>query len=178
MSDSRSPDYKRLYLEEKERRKQAEDERRRERERNRKTTFVELLYYCHKLLWSPLKVETPSRSTTGTMPLPTGKYCPTRLELWGDCPTRHQQVYNSVYRYLQPANGYAPRLFSSRIELEGLSRRIESQAISSEQELEFYERSAVDHHVRDIISELCKIPAARDEFRLGDGNRSYNHTNS
>ncbi|EXU94493.1 serine/threonine protein kinase domain protein [Metarhizium robertsii] len=160
------------------RQRQAEDDARREKERNQKTTFVEFLQQCHTLLSLPLTVETPSRSTTGSIPLPTGKYCPTRLELWEDCPSYQQEVYNSVYHYLQPANADAPRLFSSRIELEGLSRRIENQAISSEQELEFYERSAVDHHVGDIISELCKIPAARNELRLGDGVRFCNHTNS
>ncbi|PWY81001.1 hypothetical protein BO83DRAFT_405637 [Aspergillus eucalypticola CBS 122712] len=40
---------------------------------------------------------------------------------------------------------------------------------SSEQDLESYERFALEDHVRDIISELCKIPAAREEFGLGDG---------
>ncbi|KAJ5471927.1 hypothetical protein N7539_008496 [Penicillium diatomitis] len=40
--------------------------------------------------------------------------------------------------------------------------------IGSEQGLETYERIAVEDHVRDIISELCKIPAAREEFMLGD----------
>ena len=36
--------------------------------------------------------------------------------------------------------------------------------ISSEQDLETYERLAVEDHVHDIILELCKIPSARDEF--------------
>src|SRR5213595_2275752 len=95
-----SPDYKKLFLEEKERRKQAEerqnqaeerrkeaeerrkqaeDEGRLDRERNRPTTFVEFIRLCHNLLSRPLRVELPSRSTTGTIPLPTGKYCPSRL---------------------------------------------------------------------------------------------------
>lgn len=171
MSDGDSPDYKQLYLEERKRREQAECE-------GRKTTFQELLYYSHKLLWSPLKVETPSRSTTGTIPLPTGKYCPTRLEPWEDCHSLHLEIYESVCRYLQPANGDAPRLFPSLIELNGLSRRIENHAISSELDLEIYEQNAVENHVRDVISELCKIPAARLEFGLQDGIRIENHTNS
>jgi hypothetical protein len=36
-------------------------------------------------------------------------------------------------------------------------------------ELEAYERFGVEEHVHDIIAELCKIPAACDEFGLGDG---------
>ncbi|KAI2786989.1 hypothetical protein POX_f07342 [Penicillium oxalicum] len=50
--------------------------------------------------------------------------------------------------------------------------------MSSEQELEAYERFAVEEHVHDIITELCKLPAARDEFGLGDGIQFSNHTNS
>ncbi|RSL76938.1 hypothetical protein CDV31_017352, partial [Fusarium ambrosium] len=37
---------------------------------------------------------------------------------------------------------------------------------------------AVEDHVRDIIAELCKVPAARDEFGLGDGVWFDNHTNA
>ena len=159
-------------------RKEAEDSGRRERERNQKTTFEEFLRHCHNLLSLPLKAETPSRSTTGSIPLPTGKYCPTRLELWEDCQTLHQEVYSSVCRYLQPENEESPRLFPSLIEIEGLANRFVSRPISSEQELELYQRIAVEDHVRDIITELCKIPAAREEFGLGDGIFFDNHTNS
>ncbi|KAK8912237.1 hypothetical protein VCV18_012634 [Metarhizium anisopliae] len=185
MSDNSSEFYKELFEQEKRRREEAEeqqrraeDDARRESDRNRPTTFVELLHQCHRLLSLPLKAEDPSRSTTGSIPLPTGKYCPTRLKPWVDCSALHQQIYDSVYRYLQPASGNTPRLFSSRIELEGLSRRITSHAISSEQGLEIYERFAVDNYVGDIIAELCKIPAAREEFRLGGGVRFDNHKNS
>ncbi|QPH03960.1 hypothetical protein C2857_000505 [Epichloe festucae Fl1] len=178
MSGNGSEYYKELFEQEKRRREEAEEVARRERHRNRPTAFVELLHQCHKLLSIPLKADDPSRSTTGSIPLPTGKYCPTRIKPWVDCPGLHQQIYDSVRRYLQPENGDIPRLFSSRIELEGLSRRITSHAISSEQGLEIYERFAVDNHVGDIIAELCKIPAAREEFRLGGGVRFDNHTNS
>ncbi|KAJ5657786.1 uncharacterized protein N7484_001435 [Penicillium longicatenatum] len=94
MADNSSPDYKGLFLQAEERRKQEEERRKqaeeRERqeaegrrqaeERNQQTSFTELLKYCHEVLSRQLRVETPSRSTTGKIPLPTGKYCPTRLE--------------------------------------------------------------------------------------------------
>jgi hypothetical protein len=64
------------------------------------------------------------------------------------------------------------------IALEELARRFALRPISSEQGLETYERIAVEDHVRDIISELCKIPAAREEFMLGDGIWFDNHTNA
>ncbi|KAL4756341.1 uncharacterized protein BDW70DRAFT_154280 [Aspergillus foveolatus] len=205
MPDNSSPDYKSLFLQaeerrkqeeqrrkqeeqrrkqEEERRKRAEDEGRQERERReqaeertRQTTFMELMRYSHDLLSRPLRVETPSRSTTGKIPLPKGKYCPTRLEYWNDCPTQLSQLYTSVCRYFALESGDTPRLFPPLLELEGLRRRLNTP-LSCEQELERYERFAVEDHVRDIITELCKLPAARDEFGLGDGIQFSSHTNS
>lgn len=199
MADKSSPDYKALYLQaeerrkqaeerqqqeekkrkdEEKRRKQAEDEGSRNKELTRPTTFIELMRHSHNLLSRPLRVETPSRSTSGKVPQPTGKYCPTRLECWTDCPEQQSELYGSVCNYLQLAPGGASRLFSSLHELEGLGRRLGRKPISSEQELEAYERFAVEEHVYDIIQELCKIPAAREEFGLGDGIQFSNHTNS
>ncbi|KAH7304561.1 hypothetical protein B0I35DRAFT_454667 [Stachybotrys elegans] len=161
-----------------EREKEEAEGRRQAEERNRQTSFTELLQHCHDLLSRQLRVETPSRSTSGKIPLPTGKYCPTRLEHWADCPKQLLGVYNSVCQYLQPDPGDAPRLFSSLPELEGLSRRFARRPLSSEQDLEAYERFGVEEHVHDIIAELCKLPAARDEFGLGDGIQFINHANS
>ncbi|KAJ5152424.1 hypothetical protein N7492_009704 [Penicillium capsulatum] len=178
MADNSPPDYKSLYLQAEEGRKQEKERRERAEERTRPTRFVELLRHSHNLLSRPLRVETPSRSTTGKIPLPTGKHCPTRLEHWSLCSTQQSELYKSVCSYLQLTPAGAPRLFSSLHELEGLGRRFSRTPISSEQELEAYERFAVEEHVQDIISELCKIPPARDEFGLGDGIRFSNHTNS
>jgi multidrug efflux pump subunit AcrA (membrane-fusion protein) len=103
---------KRRREQEEERRKQAEDEGRQEKERReqaeertRPTTFVEFLRHSHNLLSRPLRVETPSRSTTGKIPLPTGKYCPTRLEHWTDCSAQQLELYKSVYSYIQLTPG-------------------------------------------------------------------------
>lgn len=192
MANNNPTDYKKLFLQaeerqrqEEERRKQAEEREKQakerenqERERNRRTTFAELLRFCHSLLSRPLRVETPSRSTTGNIPLPTGKYCPTRLALWTDCSSRQQKIYSSVCNYLQPTEEARARLFTPLIALEEDARRFGLRPISSEQGLENYERIAVEDHVRDIIAELCKIDAARDEFGLGDGIWFDNHTNS
>jgi hypothetical protein len=176
MAANSSPDYKSLYLQEQERRKQAEDEGRQEKEkreqaeaRTRPTNFVEFLCHSHNLLSRPLRADTPSRSTTGKIPLPTGKYCPTRLEHWTDCLEQMSELYKSVYSYLQLTLGGAPHSFSSLHELQGLGRRLCRKPISCEQELEAYERFAVEEHVHDIVTELCKLPAARDELCLRDG---------
>jgi hypothetical protein len=159
-------------------REHAERERERERERNRQTTFEEFIRHCHDLLSRPLRADEPSRSTTGKIHAPTGKHCPVRLLPWADCATIQRQIYNSVCGYLQPVGGAALRLFAPLTELEGLGRRFTLRPISSEQDLESYERFAVEDHVRDIISELCKIPSARDEFQLGGGVWFDNHANA
>jgi hypothetical protein len=144
MSRSSSPDYKTLFLKAEEERKQeaelrkqaeerqrqaeererqAEERERQERERNRPTTFGEFIRHCHDLLWRPLRAEAPSRSTTGTIPSPTGKYCPIRLRPWTDCAVRQRKIYESVCRYLQPTEGYAPQLFTPLVALEDHGRR-------------------------------------------------------
>ncbi|OQD74458.1 hypothetical protein PENANT_c175G04444 [Penicillium antarcticum] len=199
MADTSLPDYKTLYLQAEERRKQeaegrrqaeerekreaegrrqAEERERQAEERTRQTTFTELIQHCHVLLSRSLRVDSPSRSTTGKIPLPKGKYCPTRLEHWTDCPKQLSEVYESVCQYLHPERGPEPRLFSSVAEIEGLGRRFARSPLSSEQELEAYERFGVEEHVHDIIAELCKLPAACEEFRLGDGIQFSNHKNS
>ncbi|KAL4940881.1 hypothetical protein BDV06DRAFT_213142 [Aspergillus oleicola] len=199
MSESSSPDYKVLFLKAEEERKQAEQQQRQEaelrreaeehqkqaeererqeREHNQPTTFGEFIKYCHDLLWRPLRAEAPSRSTTGKIPPPTGKYCPIRLRPWTDCAAKQRETYASVCRYLQPTEEGAPQLFAPLVKLEGLGRRFALRPISSEQDLESYKRFVVKDHVRDIISELCKIPAAREEFGLGDGIWFDNHANA
>ncbi|QQK45658.1 Protein kinase-like domain [Penicillium digitatum] len=167
MNTNSPTDYKALFLQEQERRRQAEEEGRQEKERNRKTTLVEFLRCCHNVLSRPLQVRTPSDSTTGETPIPKGKYCPTRLERWVDCAARQQDIYNSVRHYLQPQEN-APRLFPPRIVLDGLSEHFKGP-MGAEYDLQTYERLAVEDHTRYIFLELCKIPAAREEFGLGDG---------
>ncbi|KAJ5579932.1 uncharacterized protein N7459_005917 [Penicillium hispanicum] len=189
MANNSSPDYKALFQQESEarkqaearqkqaedRQKQAEDRQKQAEDRLQQTTFVEFIRYCHDVLSRPLRAGKPSSSTTGTIPIPKDKYCPTRLEQWVDCAAQQQDIYNSVCRYLQPEEN-PPRLFSSRVELDGLRKHF-TRPINSEYDLQTYERLAVEDHTTNIISELCKIPAAREEFRLGDGVLFDSHAN-
>ena len=175
MASNILPDYKALFEQEREARKQAEARQEQAENRLQQTTFLEFIRVCHDVLSRPLRVGTPSSSTTGTIPLPKRKYCPTRLEQWVDCAAQQQDIFNSVCRHLHPEEN-APRLFSSRVELDGLSKHF-TRPISSEHDLQTYERLAVEDHVNDVISELCKIPAAREEFRLGDGVLFDSHAN-
>ncbi|KAJ5159176.1 uncharacterized protein N7500_008827 [Penicillium coprophilum] len=160
-----------------ERRKQAEEQGKWDRERNRHTTFLEFIRLCHDLLSRPLRVALPSLSTTGKIPSPTGKYCPTRLALWTDCSAQQQKIYTSVCNYLQPAGAPHARFFTPLNALEESAKQFSYRVMSSEQATENYERNAVENYVRNIIEELCKIDAARQEFGLGDGIHFENHTN-
>ncbi|GJP88742.1 SNF2 N-terminal domain family protein [Aspergillus niger] len=192
MDNSSPPDYKALFLraeEERQReaelRKQAEErqrlaeqERDQGREQTRQTTFAELIRFCHVYFSRSLRAESPSRSTTGKIPAPTGKRCPLQLLHWTNCAAEQLKVYRSVCAYLAPSGRPAARLFSPRLALEDLGQRFSKRAISSEQDLESYERFGVEDYVRDIITELCKIPAAREEFCLGDAIQFDNHANA
>lgn len=91
----------------------------------------------------------------------------------GNKPARWWGISLAVCRYLQPADE-APQLFFSLVELEGLGRR----PLSSEQDLESYERLAVEDHVHDVIEKLCEIPDARREFQLGSGIQFDNHADA
>ncbi|OJD21587.1 hypothetical protein ACJ73_07075 [Blastomyces percursus] len=203
MADNSSPDYEALYRKAEEERRQAEELRRQaeelrrqaeereareaelrrqaeereaeEKVRSQPTTLEELIEGCHDLFSRPLQVGTPSRSTKGSIPPPTGKYCPTSLRFWSSCPVQLQEIYDSVSTYLQPAGKDAPRLFSSLLVLEDHSRQYSSRKLRSERDLEHYERTAVENYVRDIIDRLCEIPDARKRFRLGDGILFENH---
>ncbi|OAX77549.1 hypothetical protein ACJ72_08151 [Emergomyces africanus] len=151
---------------EEELRRQAEKRETQKKVRSQSTTLEELIKSCHDSFSRPLQVGTPFRSTKRSIPPPTG-----------NCPVQLQEIYDSVSTYLQPAGKDASRLFTSLLELEGLGRRYSNQKLQSEKDLEHYERTAVEDHVHDIIAELCKIPDARERFRLGDGIMFENHEN-
>ena len=177
MADGSSPNYKTLFLEAEERRKQAEEERQAAAERTQNTTFNEYLRGCHNFLSLPLQVGDPARSTKGTIQPPTGKCCPLRFREWGDFPVQQATIYQSICRFLQPSNDNTPRLFSPLIVLEEMSRRVYERSLSSEKDLENYERFAVEDHVRDIIKTLSGIPGAQSQFGLGDAVQFDNHAN-
>lgn len=181
---SNRPDLEALFLREVELMKQAEERQRQAEERRRQaekpiqpTTFSELIQYCLKYLYRPLKAEIQICSTTGTIPPSTGKRCPFRFEHWSECESKQQEIYSSVCSYLEPSGQTAARLFSPHAALEVLGKRFE-RAISSGLDLRIYEKFGVEDYVSDIITELSKIPAARVEFRLSMEFRFANHAKS
>jgi hypothetical protein len=156
----------------------AEEQQRQAEELTRGTNFDEYIAACHSLLCAPLRVACPSRSTKGSIPAPTGKYCPTRFREWTDFTTQQTEVYNTVRSYLHPNEVDAPRLFSPLLALQDLGRSLCLRPLSSEKDLEGVERYGKDRHVHDIVSALCENPKAREELRLGNGFRFDSHTNA
>lgn len=123
MDRESSPDYKQLFLKLQEEKRQS----------TQNTTFIEFIRSCHELLSQPLQVRTPSRSTQGALPLPGGKYCPTRLDQWEDCHVVQQKIYNSVCDHLQADSENPYRLFWPVTELQGFAKLL--GILDSEDEL-------------------------------------------
>ncbi|KAL2817138.1 hypothetical protein BJX63DRAFT_117403 [Aspergillus granulosus] len=192
MSENSTPDYKALFLraekarilaEEKQRlaeekQRLAEEQQRLAEELNRRTTFQELIVLAHDLLWRPVKIADPSSCTTGKITPRTDKWRPIKLRCWADCAEKERNIYTSVCRYLQSTEVDTKQLFSSRTALKELGQTLESRPIGSEQDLQSLERFAVENYVQAIITELSKIPDAREEFHLGNGVRFDNHPNA
>jgi hypothetical protein len=83
-----------------------------------------------------------------------------------------------VCDYFKPTEEAQAQFFTPLAVLEWDARRCGLYPMSNERGLKSYEERAVEDHVRDIIAELSKIAAARDEFGLGDKIWSDNHTTS
>ncbi|ODM15755.1 hypothetical protein SI65_08989 [Aspergillus cristatus] len=142
-------------------------------------TFDELIQYGHNIIARLLRVANQSCCTSGKISALIGKKCPVKLRPWMECQTQQEDIYHSVCNHLGLTADTACRVFPPLVALEYEGQKVKKRPISSEQDLEGYEQSAVEDNVWDIITELCKIPAARDEFLLGsEGVRFNNHTNS
>ena len=143
-----------------------------------RTTFPKLLKLCHKHLSKELRVETDrSLTTKGSITSPKGKKYPSRLRPWDDFPLRQQQYFDAVYTLLYPPVD-PPAVFTPRSAIEDLGRTLYRRPLTSEKDLESYERFAVEEKVKDVVGHLLTIPAAQD---LLNGSRELdfeNHLNS
>ena len=158
---------------------EAEQQARNERKRTRRTTFEEFIRYTHEYLAKPLEIQTDKSLTTkGSITSPDRKLCPTYLKPWEDFPETQQQYFDRAYSFFSPTTKSHPRIFPPVLYLEELGRHVSSRKIGSEKDLESYERFTVENHVTDIVTELSKIPNARDSFGLSCGIVFENHSNT
>ena len=129
-------------------------------ELSKKSTFRKFLELCHNLLSRDLRVQTDrSLTTKGSITSPRGKKCPSRLRPWDDFPQQIQYFFDSAYTLLYP-EADPPAVFASRTAIEDLGRTLCRRPLSSEKDLESYERFAVEEKVKDIVDRLMTMPAA------------------
>ncbi|KAJ5371837.1 hypothetical protein N7517_003843 [Penicillium concentricum] len=168
-----SPDYKLLFQRTEEETHHLEQEI---AQLKQKTSLLEFLQACHELLSSPVQVGSLSTSTQSAIQPPQGKQCPANIVRWEDCAMLQQEVFDSVCNHLNATQAHPSRLFLTSLNIEGVASLI--TPLYSQWALEHYEQFTVQAHVSSIVSELCNIPAARQQFRLGDGILFDKHANS
>ena len=157
----------------------AEEQVRREIEKTHKTTLPEVLEACHNLAQS-FKVQlNPSLSTKGSKTRNTGKRCPQTLAPWTAFPQLRQEAFDKLSSILYPSEHLAPRLFPPRLFFDELRGSL-SRSIASEQDLRFYQQTAVEAFVEQIISQLMADPQIKKHLthRSPDNVTFENHPNS
>ncbi|KAK5219830.1 hypothetical protein LTR47_011366 [Exophiala xenobiotica] len=116
---------------------------------------------CHKHFTEPLRVELDrSLTTKGSITSTRGKYHPTSLRPWLDFPRVQQRYFDEAYELL--CHGDDNLAFTPQIALEEEGRALCDRALTSEKELEYYDRSAVVEKVKQIIRHLLSIERASD----------------
>ncbi|CRG92859.1 hypothetical protein PISL3812_09932 [Talaromyces islandicus] len=155
------------------RRNEAENERDRLREETRPTNLAEFIQNCHEYLSEPLHFEmNASQSTGGSLTSPKGRLCPTYLRPWEDFHKQQQELYHEALQSLNSLED--PRLFASHRDIRDLGHRLCRRPLSSEADLQSYERFGVEDHVSDILEAL----KGHSHFRLANGVRFHNHANT
>ena len=134
---------------------QAEGRAERAENQTRRTTFEELLESCHRVSQSMSVQTDKSLSIQGSITSPKGKCCPTVIRPWEDFPIKRQNAFDEVYNILYPPDDTNPRLFSPLLHIQELGRIISSRKIASEEDLKFFQHSAVENIVADIVSTLA-----------------------
>ncbi|KAI4128198.1 MAG: hypothetical protein LQ347_004278 [Umbilicaria vellea] len=177
-----SPDYKKLLQEELRKRQEAESaqkeaERAQQKgeEKTRKTTLPEFLDACHVHLHSGLTVQwDKTLSTKGEPANANGKIRPDRILAWNDFPTSQE----AIWKDLQRSNFMHERQFMSIHTLEESGEVIRQRMISSELDLNHFERSTVEDHITSIIKQIYNNPFLRDIFCLQGSVSFENHGNT
>jgi hypothetical protein len=97
---------------------------------------------------------------------------PYLLRLWDGFPTTQLHCFDEAHRLFHPATGATPK---PAIALEDLGRLLCRRPLASEEDLESYQRFAVEEKAVDAISQLLDIPQTRQSFALGNGIEFENH---
>ena len=125
-----------------------------------RTTFSEFLELCHERFTAQLRIETDrSLTTKGSLTNPKQRKHPTYLRPWLDFPKTHLQYFDAAYELL--CHDSDSPSFAPRIALEEEGHTICRQPLTSEKDLDYYDRSAVLEKARQILQRLISMEAAQ-----------------
>ncbi|KAL9101247.1 MAG: hypothetical protein Q9163_003480 [Psora crenata] len=156
-----SPDYKKLFFEEK--------------QKTRKTTLPEFLDACHVHLHSALTVQTNAIfSTKGDPSNVKKKMCPERIVEWTNFPLLQEAIWND----LQRTDFMHERHFTSLHTLKESGDNIRKRMMSSELDLNHFERQTVEDHIASIIEQMYQNSTLRKTFGIKGSVKFENHSNT
>ena len=162
---------------EEEQRRREEEQRRREIAENRirKTTLPEFLDACHSHLHLGLSIQSDAtQSTQGDPANANKKLRPNRLVAWEDFPQQQAAIWANIMSSEFPLERY----FTSLHTLEESSRAIRERMMSSELDLNFFQRFTVEDRVSLIVEQLYNKPTLRQKFKLRGSVKFENHANT
>ena len=116
--------------------------------------------------------------TTKGLTSAKNKYYPKFLRPWEKFPDVQLDLFNNIRRLFQTKDEPDRRLFNSTQFTQELAGTLALRKLSSEKDLETYERIAVEDMVTAVLNALSTIPKARAELGLGEKIKFENHTNS
>ncbi|XXG96952.1 hypothetical protein Hte_003243 [Hypoxylon texense] len=149
--------------------KQERDE---EREKSRKTTLEEYIAAIHNNVFSRFTVQSdPDFQSKGSIPAPTNKVCPTRLEPWSDFISKQRDALTQLHNTISTND----QVYESRLGLAAIGNMAGSRPIADEKSLESFVHSSVEYPVTIIINKLKDAQGVRDIFNLGGGIDFENH---
>lgn len=177
-----SPDYKKLHLEGQRRLQEALDIIETERslranaeELLRKTSLVEFLDAAHIHLHCSLAVQRDiSLSTKGNPANATHKLRPERILEWTGFPVQQEAIWGK----LQRSDFMHQQYFTSLNSLKEAGEVIHQRLMSSELDLNYFERSTVEDRVTAIKQQLYDDPLLRKQFGLKGSIDFENHANT
>lgn len=172
------------YEKERTRREQAErarDEAERARDEaervTRRTTLFEFLDAIHTHLSLTLTIERDATlATKGDPSNATGKLCPKFMRPWEDFLDQQDAMWSQLHKLSDTVK--TAQVFAPVLSLETAGEAISTKKISSEKDLEFYERGMVENQVSRVIFYLSTDPLAREIFCLNGSVEFENHPNT
>lgn len=160
MEDSEVDQLKRALAAAEQRADAAEERADAAEELTKRTSFAEFIRLCHKHLTVPLRVEIDQSLTTGgSITNPREKKHPTYIRPWEDFPQTHLHYFDAAYSVLCRHDERS--LFSPRVALEEEGRNVCDRSLTSEKDLEYYDRSAVEEKVKMVLRQLVSLEDAR-----------------